>query len=433
MAHTSLTPEIASRCSAILNSELMLALGCTEPIAIAYAAAKARTLLGHQPERIRVRCSGNIIKNVKAVVVPGSGNMKGVDTAAILGAIGGDADMKLEVLSSISPEHVEKAKALLKTDFCKVELIENVPNLLIVVEAYANGEHALVEIRDAHTHIARMEKNGKVIFRDISCAEDMKTEVPDEYYQKMNLTDILAYAREADLSGVLPVLRQQEKYNSAIAREGLENAYGGQVGRTLIKHFDNKNVKIRARALAAAGSDARMSGCVMPVVINSGSGNQGITVSMPVLAYAEEYKVSEETKYRALALSNLVSIYVKHDMGKLSAFCGAVSAATGCGAGITFITGGTDAQIAGTITNTLANVAGIVCDGAKPSCAAKIASAVDAAILAHHMSMEGNVFGAGEGIVHRSIDTTIANTARMGRDGMRDTDHEILNIMLENH
>lgn len=411
----------------ILASELMLALGCTEPIAIAYAAATARDILGRMPERIRVGCSGNIIKNVKGVIVPGTGNLKGVEPSAILGAVGGQAERKLEVLSQVTPEDLEKTKALLKTDYCAVELIPNVPNLLIRVRARAGQDYALVEIRDAHTQITLIEKNGQVLLEK---KPERQAAAPAPEYGEMNLQDIIDFCRCGDISGVIPVLKRQAELNSSIAQEGLTHPYGEQVGATLMRYYGKEDIKVRARALAAAGSDARMSGCVMPVVINSGSGNQGITVSLPVLAYAEEVGATEEMKYRALALSNLVSIYIKRDMGKLSAFCGAVSAAGGCGAGITFVTGGTDQEIADTIKNTLANVAGIVCDGAKPSCAAKIASAVDAAILGHLMAKEGKVFGDGEGIVNESIDQTIANTARMGRDGMRDTDHEILNIML---
>lgn len=429
---TPVSQEVHDRFSEILENELVLALGCTEPIAIAYAAATARELLGEFPDKLTVYCSGNIIKNVKGVIVPQSGGLKGVKPAAILGTVGGSADLKLEVLSKITDVERKTTRALLENNFCEVKLIDNVPNLLIIVEMFKGESRALVEIRDAHTRIVRKEKNGKTVYRDFSCSENIKTEKPAEIYLQMSLKDIFSFCRFGNIERILPVLKQQEKYNSEIAMEGLTNPYGDQVGATLMRHFGKDDVKIQARAMAAAGSDARMSGCVMPVVINSGSGNQGITVSMPILMYAKHLGVTEETKYRALALSNLVSIYIKRDMGKLSAFCGAVSAASGCGAGITFLSGGTDHQIAGTITNTLANVAGIVCDGAKASCAAKIASAVDAAILAHHMSMDGNVFGSGEGIVHSSIEKTIANTARMGRDGMRDTDTEILNIMLEN-
>jgi len=414
----------------ILNQELMLALGCTEPIAIAYAAATARDTLGRMPEKIRVECSGNIIKNVKGVIVPGTGCLKGVEPAAILGTVGGDAAMKLQVLTPITPQHLEQTKALMKADFCQVDLIENVPNLMIIITATAGEDRAVVEIRDAHTHITRIEKNGSILFLDLSLPTCAEGTTPVKDYGQMNLSDIIHFCREGDITPALDALRQQEKMNTRISMEGLKNPYGEMIGATLLRYYGKQDVKIRARALAAAGSDARMSGCVMPVVINSGSGNQGITVTMPVLTYAYELQASDEMKYRALALSNLTSIYIKKDMGKLSAFCGAVSAACGCGAGITFLSGGTDQQIGDTITNTLANVAGIVCDGAKPSCAAKIASAVDAAILGHLMAMEGRVFGAGEGIVTNDIDQTIANTARMGREGMRDTDHEILNIML---
>lgn len=412
----------------ILNLELMPALGCTEPIAIAYAAATARDTLGCLPQRMEVRCSGNIIKNVKGVIVPGTGCLKGVEPSAILGAVGGDAALKLQVLTPITPDHLAKTKALMQEDYCHVDLIENVPNLMIQVLAFSGDDCALVEIKDAHTHITRIEKNGRVLFQDdsmVTCAE-----APARDYGCMNLSDIIAFCESGDITPALDALKRQEELNTHISMEGLRNPYGERIGATLLHYYGKQDVKIRARALAAAGSDARMSGCIMPVVINSGSGNQGITVTMPVLTYAYEMKVSEEKKYRALALSNLVSIYIKKDMGKLSAFCGAVSAACGSGAGITFLAGGTEHQIADTITNTLADVAGIVCDGAKPSCAAKIASAVDAAILGHLMAMEGRAYGDGEGIITNDIDRTIANTARMGRDGMRDTDHEILNIML---
>jgi len=427
-----MTPESAAHLSFtdILNQELMLALGCTEPIAIAYAAATARDTLGCMPERILAECSGNIIKNVKGVVVPGTGCLKGVEPAAILGTVGGDAQLKLQVLTNITPDHLEKTKALLKTDYCKVDLIENVPNLMIIVTAYAGDNWAAVEIRDAHTHITRIEKNGEILFRDntvVTCADGS---APAKDYGQMHLSDIIDFCRNGDIAPALEALKRQEEMNTRISMEGIRNPYGEMIGATLLRYYGKQDVKIRARALAAAGSDARMSGCVMPVVINSGSGNQGITVTLPVLTYAYELKATEETKFRALALSNLVSIYIKKDMGKLSAFCGAVSAACGCGAGITYLSGGTNRQIADTITNTLADVAGIVCDGAKPSCAAKIASAVDAAILGHLMAMEGRVFGNGEGIITDDVDQTIANTARMGREGMRDTDHEILNIML---
>jgi len=428
--HTNENQDHCTCYTDILNNELMLALGCTEPIAIAYAAATARDTLGCFPEKMKVECSGNIIKNVKGVIVPGTGDLKGVEPSAILGAVGGDATLKLQVLTPITKEHLKKTKSLLKTGYCQVELIQNVPNLMIVITATAGNDQAVVEIRDAHTHITRIEKNGQILFRDDTVATC--SEGPAKDYGQMNLSDILSFCREGDIAPALSALKRQEELNTRISMEGIARPYGERIGATLLRYYGKQDIKIRARALAAAGSDARMSGCVMPVVINSGSGNQGITVTMPVLAYANELKVSEEMKYRGLALSNLVSIYIKRDMGKLSAFCCAVSAACGCGAGITFLSGGTDRQIADTITNTLADVAGIVCDGAKPSCAAKIASAVDAAILGHLMAMEGRVFGEGEGIITGSIDQTIANTARVGREGMRDTDLEILNIMLGN-
>ncbi len=326
-----------------------------------------------------VECSGNIIKNVKGVIVPTTGDMKGVDTSAILGAVGGVAEKKLEVLSEIKPEHLQKTRELLGTDFCEIRLLENVPNLLIIITAYHGGESTVVEIKDAHTNITRIEKNGETIVQAKEGTKAEDAEHPN--YDLLNLRDIYEFCNSGDISRVITTLKHQEKCNLSIAKEGLTHPYGEQVGATLLRYYGD-DIKTRARALAAAGSDARMSGCVLPVVINSGSGNQGITVCLPVLAYADYLKVSEEQKYSALALSNLVSIHIKHGIGKLSAFCGAVSAACGSGAAITYLCDGDFETISKTISNTLGNVSGIVCDGAKPSCAAKIASAVDAAILA---------------------------------------------------
>ena len=415
---------------AILRRELVPALGCTEPIAIAYAAATARVTLGAMPDRIVVRCSGNVIKNVKGVVVPTSGDMKGVDCSAVLGIVGGVAELKLEVLSKVVPEHVQRSKELLKTNFCRVELVPDVPGLLIIVEARLGTDTAVVEIRDGHTNIVRIEKNGVSLVIDGNKASNsMSDKVPE--YELLSLANIFEYIDSSDISGIVSVLAEQERCNTNIAREGLSKPYGEQVGATLLQCY-GEGIGVKAKALAAAGGDARMSGCAMPVIINSGSGNQGITASMPVLAYAQHLSVSEDKKYRALALSNLVSIHIKKGIGKLSAFCGVVSAACGCGAGITYLHGGNLETVSMTITNTLANTPGIICDGAKPSCAAKIASAVDSALLSHCMAMHNNVFKPGEGIVMDDIEATIRSVARIGRDGMRTTDLEILNIMLGN-
>ncbi len=410
---------------AILKEELVPALGCTEPIAIAYGAARARQILGEMPRQIVVRCSGNIIKNVKAVIVPTTGNMRGIETSAVLGAVGGNADKKLEVLVDVTDEDLEMTKELLRQNICRVELIEGVSNLQIIVEMQSGPDSALVEIAFAHTNIVREEKNGQVLFHkgmDASGAQETDRSL-------LNLKDIYEFVQTVDVEDIRDLIDRQVAYNMNIAREGLQKNYGANVGATILKYYGN-DVKSRARALPAAGSDARMNGCVLPVMINSGSGNQGMTVSLPVAVYAEELKVLEETAYRALVLSNLTAIYQKNELGKLSAYCGAVSAATGAGAGIAYLHGAGYDVIMETITNTLGNVSGIVCDGAKASCAAKIASSVDAAILAYHMAADHHCFHSGEGLVKEDAEATIKSFGRMGREGMRSTDVEILKIML---
>lgn len=413
----------------ILYSELVPALGCTEPIAIAYAAAKARQVLGQMPEHIDIRCSGNIIKNVKGVLVPNSGGMKGVGAAAVLGVVGGDADLALEVLSKVTQEHIEEAKKLLEEGFFSCQLQEGVANLYIVATVTAGEHTASVTIVNRHTMIAEMTKDGHVIYQ-LSQYADMQKEKEQAKPWTLTMEGILDFANTVHLEGVKPLLDSQIEMNSAIAREGLSNVYGAQVGRTLLDCYP-EDVRTRARAYAAAGSDARMGGCSLPVVINSGSGNQGMTVSLPVLQYAEKWGISDEKKYRALLISNLTAIHLKHYIGSLSAFCGAVTAACAAGAAITYIAGGTYTQICNTIINTLANVGGIVCDGAKASCAAKIASAVDAAILGHQMSMMGRTFPGGDGIIQDNIEDTIKSIGYVGRVGMKETDIEILHIMMD--
>ena len=414
---------------AILNSELVVALGCTEPIAIAYAAAKARQVLGVMPDTCTVCCSGNIVKNVKGVVVPNSGGLKGIETAAILGIVGGDPDCGLTVLETVTEEHIAKTKELLVTDFCRCELLANVAGLYIDVKLFAGEATVEVVIADYHTNIVRITKNGKEIFTGKPVASDKGENEPDK--SLLNVKDILTFADEVKIDDVREVLSRQIEYNSAISREGLSRPYGVEVGRSLISDFDSRSVKLRAKAAAAAGSDARMSGCPLPVVINSGSGNQGITVTMPVVEYAKEYGASEEKLYRALVVSNLVAIHQKKYIGSLSAYCGVVSAACGSGTGIAYLLDCSYEEICNTITNTVGNIGGMVCDGAKPSCAAKIASAVEAAILALHLSRKNRVFQPGEGLVKEDVEQTITSIGRMGRDGMKGTDVEILNIMLE--
>ena len=415
----------------ILESELVPALGCTEPIALAYAAAKAKEVLGKMPDHITMRCSGNIIKNVKGVKVPNSGGMKGVEAAAVLGITGGDPSQALEVLEHVTDREIDEAEKLLKAGFCDCVLKDDVANLYI--EAYAvckktEKSEALVVIEDEHTNITHIEKDGQVLFHKEKkeyCQEREKT--PDK--SLLNLEDIITFANEVQITDVEKVLGRQIKYNTRIAEEGLRNPWGAQVGRVVLEEF-GEDVKWRAVAKASAGSDARMSGCALPVIINSGSGNQGMTCSLPVIEFGKELKKSKEEIYRALCVSNLVALNQKKYIGSLSAYCGAVCAAAGAGAGITYLCGGTLEQIENTVVNTIADAGGIVCDGAKQGCAAKISTALQAAILSHKMAMRGLTFARGEGLVMDCPEDTIKAVGYVGRAGMKQTDVEILNLMI---
>lgn len=410
----------------ILKHELIPALGCTEPIAIAYASAKARQVLGEMPERIEMNLSGNIIKNVKGVTVPNSGGLKGMEVAAVLGVVGGNADAALEVLESVKPEDIELTKKLVAQGICTCELAEGVANLYVEAKVYKDGHSAEVTILDHHTNIVKVVKDGEVLVDRKSEDENADAGIDKS---KLTLRDIIDFANEVKIEDVKEVLGRQLTMNKAISQEGLDNPWGAQVGKTLLASRGN-DVVTRACARAAAGSDARMSGCSLPVVINSGSGNQGITVSMPVYTYAEEWNISEDKLYRALCISNLVSVHIKYFIGSLSAFCGAVSAACGSGAAIAYMYGASYDQIGQTIINTLGNVGGIVCDGAKSSCAAKISSAVNAALLGFQMAIEGKGFQNGEGIVLEDVEQTIKSMGHVGRVGMAGTDIDILNIMI---
>lgn len=409
----------------VLRMELVPALGCTEPIAIAYAAAKAREVLGDFPESIDVRCSGNIIKNVKGVAVPNAEGMRGVGTAAVLGVVGGVASRELEVLEEVTHDDVVRTKELLDTPgFFTHSLERGVANLYIKATV-RRGEHtASVTIVNKHTNITEITHDGRVIFS----AEAGEGPAAVDW-SPWSLAAILDFARTVDIAEVRDILDAQIEMNSAISREGLDAAYGARVGRTLLDDFGT-DVKVRAAAAAAAGSDARMGGCSLPVVINSGSGNQGITVSMPVIEYVHELGVSDEMRYRALLISNLISIYQKHYIGSLSAFCGAVTASAGAAAAIAYLHGDDDEVIGQTIVNTLGNVGGIVCDGAKSSCAAKIASSVTAGLMGWRIARAGRGFQPGEGIVLETAERTIQSVGYMGRVGMAETDIEILGIMV---
>ncbi len=411
----------------ILNEELQTALGCTEPIAIAYAAAYARALLGRMPERCRVLCSGNIIKNVKAVTVPQTGGQKGIEAAALAGLVGGDADLKLEVLTNLTDLHRSELARLMGTGLVQVDILKSEHTLHIIAELAAGEDNVSVEIIDSHTGLGRVVKNGELLHQ----RESGPASGEDGRYALLNLRSILSFAGEADIDPVKDALSRQLEYNLRISGEGLKGGWGASVGKTVLESGGN-SPRTRAVASAAAGSDARMNGCVLPVVINSGSGNQGITVSVPVAVYAMDKGVSEDKLLRALCVSNLTAIWQKSMIGKLSAFCGAVSAATGAAAGIAWLDGADYDTVAQTVTNSVANVGGMVCDGAKSSCAGKITTALDSALLGYDLARHDLGFKSGEGIVKDSVDKTVQCVGQMAREGMRSTDEEILRLMIRN-
>ena len=411
----------------ILNKELIPALGCTEPIAIAYAAAKAREVLGKFPEQVVSTCSGNIVKNVKGVVVPATGGLRGIEAATLIGAVGGDPARELEVLTSVTDEDRAKVRELLEKKICHVKLSENKAKLHIIVEMTAGTDSALVEIMHTHTNIIRIEKNGQVLMQEK--AGDEEDDDDENIYQLLNLDDIVTFANEVKLEDVADLLKRQVEYNSKIAEVGLTETYGANVGKTLVENY-GKSFEVMARALPAAGSDARMGGCELPVVINSGSGNQGMTVSLPVVALAREMGASEEQLLRALCVSNLTAAYEKRDIGRLSAYCGAISAGAAAGAGMMYLKGGSVSEIGNVVLCTIGNVGGVLCDGAKSSCAAKIASAVDAALLAIHLTEKNRTFGSGEGLVKDTLAETVAAISTVAREGMQVTDDVILHVMV---
>lgn len=408
----------------ILKRELVPALGCTEPIALAYASAKAVELLEAFPERMEALCSGNIIKNAKGVKVPCSGGLKGVEAAVILGAVGGDASRELEVLESVREEDRARTNALLKEHFCTCLLKEGVPNLFIEIRAYRGADSSVVRIEQKHTSITYMARNGRTLFEKETSRQEHQADK-----SLLSLQDIVTFAKEVDLADVREYLERQIQYNMAISEEGLQHEWGAGVGRMVLEEFGH-DTRWKAIARAAAGSDARMSGCSLPVIIISGSGNQGMTCSLPVIEYARSTGKSQEELLRALCVSNLTAQDQKRYIGPLSAYCGAVCAAAGAGAGITFLCGGTAGQIENTVVNTIVNAGGITCDGAKPSCAAKIFSSLQAAFLGHSLAMRGFRFEAGEGLAMDTAEDTVKAIGYMGREGMRQTDIEILNLMI---
>lgn len=417
----------------ILQEELVPALGCTEPIAVAYTAAYARSVLGDMPERVRVACSGNIVKNVKGVTVPNSGGMKGIEAAAAMGLVAKDYTKGLEILDGVTQEDIRLAGQLVRSGGIRCELARRVDNLYISVLAESGEESAEVTVSGKHTRVARIRKNGSLVWenpeQENGERESAEAAKPRCDKSLLNLEDIFRFVREVRTEEIADLLDRQISCNLSIAEEGLKTSYGVNAGKVILRSFGN-DVRHRAVAYAAAGSDARMSGCSMPVVINSGSGNQGMTVSLPVIEYARGIGAGREDLYRALALSNLVSIYQKSFIGRLSAYCGAVSAAAGAVSGIAWLDGADEEIIGKTITNTICTTGGMVCDGAKPSCASKIAAALEAAMLAYEMAKEGFAFRAGEGLAMDGADDTIKNVGRMAKDGMASTDEEILEIMM---
>ena len=411
---------------AILEEELMLATGCTEPISIAYCASMLRETLGGAPETVLAEVSGNILKNVKSVVVPNTGGMKGVNAAVAAGVVAGRQDAELQVISDVSEAELQAIRNYAAQTPITTAYLEDTPCMLdIRLTGTRGADRAIVRIANNHTNIIHMEKNGEVLLDKplVASAED---NLQDK--SVLNLAEILEFADQVPLSRIEGVVGRQIDCNSAIAEEGLSGKWGAAVGCTLLS--GSQDIRTEARAYAAAGSDARMSGCEMPVVIVSGSGNQGITASMPVVRYAKHLGVSREKLIRAVAVSDLITVHQKTGIGRLSAFCGAVSAGIGAAAGIAYLHDESYDVIAETVTTAMGMISGTVCDGAKPSCAAKIAAAVEAGLLSYAMARAGRRFHGGDGIVTRGVEGTIANIGVLAREGMRETDRVILNIML---
>lgn len=408
----------------ILKEELVPAMGCTEPIALAYCASKARDVLGCIPSHCLVEISGNIIKNVKSVIVPNTHGLKGIEAAVAVGIIAGDSNRLLEVISDVAEAKIQEVKDFLSLNCIEVKPLESEHVLDIKITLYNGNQTAVVRIIDQHTNIVLIEKNNKKIFKKLDTGDHHEDTVDRNC---LNVADIYEFANNVSLDEIEKIIKRQIDYNSAIAKEGLTNNYGANIGSVLLTTGDD--VVTRAKAWAAAGSDARMSGCELPVVINSGSGNQGLTVSLPVIVFAQELNVTKEKLYRALVLSNLIAIHQKSGMGRLSAYCGAVSAGCAAGCGIAYLHDYDYKCITHTIVNSLAITSGIICDGAKSSCAAKIAASVDAGILGYKMYLQGQQFKDGDGIVKKGVENTIANVVRLGKEGMKETDKEIIKIM----
>lgn len=411
----------------ILEEELVPAQGCTEPISLAFAGAKARELLNEIPDDITIQCSGNLIKNIRCVTVPNTGNLVGIEASVLAGVVGGDSSKGLEVIADLKEDSLGLINELLLKKIVKVELLETPINLHYILTCKTNHKSCEIEIKDLHTNITRIKVNDKIIFEKESKNPEYFGVETDR--SALNVERIYEFANQANIDRIKKILEKQVIYNMAIAKAGLEKKFSVTIGETILKH--DHSIYGKMKAYTASASEARMSGCSMPVITNSGSGNQGISTSVPVIIYAEHKCISEEKMYRSLALSNLLTIYQKSFIGRLSAFCGAISAAISSAATLTYIEGGSEEQIKMTIINALANVSGVVCDGAKPSCAAKIVTGLEAGFLGHFLAMDNHCYNPFSGIIKENADETIQAIGKMAQEGMRETDHVILNIMLD--
>lgn len=409
----------------ILNEELIPAMGCTEPIAIAYCGALVRKHLGNIPSKVVIKVSGNIIKNVKSVTVPNTLGLCGIDTACAVGILGGDASKLLEVIADVNEDIALSIPNYIKENDFTILHADNEHTLYIEIIGFYENDYVKVIIEDGHTNVVLIEKNDNIIFKNDKELSKKKTELD---HSVLNIQDIVTFADICNIADVKEKLDMQIALNMAIAEEGMKNNYGANIGKTILKYSCNSVIE-KMKAYAAAGSDARMNGCDLPVVINSGSGNQGITASVPLVIFAKENNLTDELLYRALIISNLCAIHIKHSIGKLSAFCGVVIAGAACGAGIAYLEGGKFREIAHTLVNALAMISGVVCDGAKSSCAAKIASSVEAGVLGYYMFKDGNQFVDGDGIVKKGVENTIKAIGKLARIGMCETDKEIIEIM----
>ncbi len=426
--HITMDKTIYQNYVSILKEELLPAMGCTEPIAVAYAAALARDALGALPDRVEISVSGNILKNVKGVIVPNTGGMKGVNAAAAAGIVAGDAKRKLEVISSVTPADRPRITEYMQNTRFTLSQTHSGCIFDIALRVYAGLSYSFVRIAGHHTNVVHLEKDGNVI---IDCTVDNDDCTVCANRKTLTVRGIAEFADCVDISDVEEVISRQIEYNSAIAAEGLKNDYGARIGKTILSAF-GCGVHNLAKATAAAGSDARMNGCSLPVVIVSGSGNQGMTTSLPVIVYAKELKAPREKLIRALVVSNLITIHLKTGIGRLSAYCGAVSAGCGAGAGICYLHGGGLNEISDTVTNALAIDSGLICDGAKSSCAAKIATAVESGLMGFEMARNKCNFCGGDGILEDGVENTIDNVCDLARVGMRQTDEEIIKLMIKN-